>query len=165
MPLEMIIEVMNHLDLKTLLECQLCNRLLYEVLDPKSKCGSKIWKTARINDGWPDPTVIYLTDYEFARAHYNKNGCSYCPEYPNLKKIHWQWRGIRMCPSCLQSKTVNVSSDYQYDFPYLEVEYYNRTRRLYLKDDFTGKSKKQAVFNEHEYSLWLKSFKYNEMLQ
>jgi hypothetical protein len=88
-------------------------RRLHSLFDTESVVGRRLWRVIRCNMGWPDPTLIGLSDHEFIRAIYGR-GCERCSAHPRVRTPLWEFKGLRLCGECRERLTTR---DYELEIP------------------------------------------------
>ncbi|GAA5863541.1 hypothetical protein JCM1840_000056 [Sporobolomyces johnsonii] len=101
MPLDILVEIMSHLDTKTVLamsrSCSSFRRILH------SDDGVSVWRQARANtNGIPDLEAGALKEWEYASLIYDRS-CHICQNVPTLH-VDFVFK-IRACSRCRRSNS------------------------------------------------------------
>lgn len=143
LPVEILGIVICSLDSKTAFSLSKTCKYFTSLMHTDGSEGRKIWSALRQREGWPDPTAIGKTDYQFFRR-LNGRGCDFCTSSPRTRTPKWEFGGVRMCKLCLPENTIR---SYQLDdenarrcalVPSIKVNTWYSwntiTYQLYLKD-------------------------------
>lgn len=143
LPFEVIGAVIGYLDVADVISMISTCKYIKSLMHPDGTEGRHIWKMLRKRLGWPDPVAIGMTDFQFLKCRYGR-GCNFCLNAPRVHTPKWEFRGLRMCKSCLSEQTVRhyyLSSE-KLDrcrvIPFVEIRgrswWTPWAYRIYLKD-------------------------------
>lgn len=143
LPIEVIGTVIGYLDIADVISMISTCKYIKSLMHPDGTEGRHIWNLLRKRLGWPDPAAIGMTDFQFLKCRYGR-GCNFCSNAPRVHTPKWEFRGLRMCKSCLSEQTVRhyyLSSE-KLDrcrvIPFIEIKgrswWTPWAYRIYLKD-------------------------------
>ncbi len=130
---------------KTSLEMMRTCKRIHALFDNNTRTGQRVWQSIRNKEGWPDPSVIGMSDYKFIRAIYGR-GCHKCHDHPRLRTPIWEFKGMRLCKQCFRRCTIRdyelvslgISKSCFDHLPYFECAFNdNWIYRSYLKQDIS----------------------------
>lgn len=105
LPVEILGNVISYLDVEDVVSLIPTCKYMQSVMNPCGSEGKRIWHKLRLSGGWPDPSVISLTDFQFFKRLLGR-GCDFCTLAPQVRIIKWEFGGIRMCKECMKSHTI-----------------------------------------------------------
>lgn len=105
LPVEIIGDVICYLEPTDAVNIISTCKAIKKIMHPEGSEGRRNWRILRQRLGWPDPTSIGMTDYKFIQRQYGR-GCDFCVNAPRIRTPKWEFRGLRLCTSCIESHTV-----------------------------------------------------------
>lgn len=127
LPLEVIEDIVENLDCVDIVSLRSSCTYMKSILHTEGQTGRRIWNKVRKREGWPDPSVIGISDFQFLESKHGR-GCNFCEDAPRVRTPRWEFGGIRMCEEC---KPVYTTRHYELDdvtlarcqyLPHMEVD-------------------------------------------
>jgi hypothetical protein len=101
--IDIFIEIFAYLHPKELLKFMATCMQAWRYLDDSSDFGARNWGLIRRKYGFPNPSLVHLTDLQFFKQYYGR-GCSFCDSAPRARKVYWQFHSYRLCSGCYTEK-------------------------------------------------------------
>lgn len=136
LPVEVLGDIVGNLDVKCVISLLSSCKFMKSLMHPEGFIGRCIWHKVRKREGWPDPIVIGLTDFQFLKCKHGR-GCNFCTDAPRVRTPKWEFKGVRMCERCVHEHTTR---DYTLDvveesrcryLPSIEVSGWTRSHSRY----------------------------------